>query len=662
MNQNKMTTRPDKSSVLPAIIFVVGISILVTGIIIAKSSRLFPFEIELLKKTVGAHVPNYMEAAFGLLIALAGAFMAAYVARKLLPDKLAKSSLPSPVLKKDIYAICSFGLAVSCNVLLYLHLSSNRYSHWDILLFFAGLTLFGYSIHRLDNSRPASCFRFTRFDVVLLLLLVILTVTINLVDLTSWKWAWWGDEGEFFITAKNIVKEGNWNFFNLRGAYGYHPTLDSLIHAAGMKLFGVNVVGWRLSEIFLTAAAVILIYILGTISSGRLNGFTAGVVLGSSHYLMEFNRIAYNNTHMIFFSILVILLLVMAWRTQRAVLVYATGVAMGFCVHTIHGAKAIWVVVALMIATSFSIKAKWKQACAIIIMLVGMSLVVIPSLLSNDIDNYVDKAKGQFFNRDKLEMKPSQITQITLLQSSLAFFLDKGPWYSHYIGGPLVDPITSTLLILGIILSCFCIQKRFERLILLWFVTGMFLIALSTNQILKAPITRLLYLLPPVALLAGTAVSGIQSVLRSHCKMPHFAIRTLIFIILMLIPIINFYQMHVLSPQRLQSDSFNLKVKALQEYPDRNITEIGNDERHDGNFFILLDMRPELKPRYKYINLKELHQPVVEESGEKLPIFISVIREQEAIQLINETLSSHYNTFTDFDLSGSNHITLFIPK
>src|SRR5205085_10052221 len=100
--------------------------------------------------------------------------------------------------------------------------------------------------------------------------------------------------------AQQVAKgEASWSLFNLTWVYGMHPALDSVYQGMVMRVVGDNVIGWRFSEILVTAVTAVLVYLLITAVLGRLAGIAGGVFIASSNYLMAFNRIAYNNTHVI---------------------------------------------------------------------------------------------------------------------------------------------------------------------------------------------------------------------------------------------------------------------------------------------------------------------------------------------------------------------------
>ena len=129
-------------------------------------------------------------------------------------------------------------------------------------------------------------------------------------------------------------KDGHSTLFHLTGVYEKHPVADTAYQAMAMRLFGADAWGWRFGEVLVLAAVAAMISLLGTLLFDRLVGVAAAVVVGDSHYLMAFTRIAYNNLHALFWSTLVILLIVLAWRTRRVIFTWFAGCAVGLCLYT----------------------------------------------------------------------------------------------------------------------------------------------------------------------------------------------------------------------------------------------------------------------------------------------------------------------------------------
>src|SRR5205823_480275 len=106
------------------------------------------------------------------------------------------------------------------------------------------------------------------------------------------------------------------------------------------------------------------------------------------------------------------------------------------------------------------------------------------------------------------------------------------------VGGTLVDMLTGMLLIAGLVIALFRVHKRAERLALVWFGLGMVAIPISSYT-QGVHLTRLLYLIPPVALLAGIAVSKLDRVLRASFRLPSGLAHGLVLVLLALVPPLN---------------------------------------------------------------------------------------------------------------------------
>jgi hypothetical protein len=101
-------------------------------------------------------------------------------------------------------------------------------------------------------------------------------------------------------------------------------------------------------------------------------------MLASSHYLIAFRRIGYNNTHPLAFSFLAMLMLVFSWRTQRVVFVYATGVATGCCLYAFQVALLTWPTALVALIIIFLRRPRWQMALAGAAMWMWSSSAIVP--------------------------------------------------------------------------------------------------------------------------------------------------------------------------------------------------------------------------------------------------------------------------------------------
>ena len=99
----------------------------------------------------------------------------------------------------------------------------------------------------------------------LLILAIIFLVGILLYqDILNVNYSYIGDEYPFFDYAKEILTNPQFkpSIFSQSGVYGYHPVLDSYIHAFFMSIFGINLVGWKITNIVAISLSSLLIYFL----------------------------------------------------------------------------------------------------------------------------------------------------------------------------------------------------------------------------------------------------------------------------------------------------------------------------------------------------------------------------------------------------------------
>ena len=620
-----------------------GGALIATGIAVAGSKQEFAGWPAWARGALADFLLHNEAALAGGVLMLVGIVLAGAFGRKALPDRLAGLSLPLTRLRLDAIALAAFALGVGCEGLVYWHLASNQYTHLDIGFFFAGFVLVGFGIHRLEK-RTASTLRLTWVDAALGIGLAALSAAINSVNLVHWSFSWVGDEGSFFHLAHAIANgETEWNYFDLVRVHSAHPVADSAYQALALKVFGDGITGWRLGEVVVVALCAVLTYLLGTALFGRLAGLAAGVIVGTSHYLMAFTRIGYNSLHALFFATLAMLMLVLAWRTQRAVFVYATGVALGLCLYTFQVGLLTGPIVAALLLVIFLRRPGWGQVMAGALMLSGFGQAVVPGLLVTPFEKLMSVVQHNTYV-PQLGLHADPVVQASLVDSTAAFWLNE-QWRNHYIAGPLVDPITGTLLAMGLGIALFRINKRAERLAFVWFTGGLLLIAF-TRLIPEAHITRLLYLVPAVALLAALTVTKLVPAIRDGFGLPSKVAQALVLVPLALVPALNLHIIHVQGPATIASNSFVLLMKVLEENPEYRVTEAGVAPAVDENLAIMLSLYPSLAGRYSYVqynSLGTLHLKGRELTAESRRIFFVNDENRDIVPAVQSQLPESFS-------------------
>ena len=648
----------------PPLLFALALAGIAWGLSIVRSRQEFPGLPPPVRDALTPYgLANPGAIIVGGALALIGALAAGLAARRALPDPLAGRVLPWPRLRRDLWAGGALALGLAAQALLWIHLAGKQYTPGDIALFLGGLALLAFAVDRWDRPRRESTFHFTWADGAAALALGGLALAVNLTDLTRWTFAWIGDEGSFFGAARDVATRPGvpWNFFNLAFVYDAHPMLDTLYQGGVMAVAGTDVWGWRFSEVLLLAVSTVLMYPLGTALLGRVAAVAACVTLGSSHYLMAFARIAYNNLHVVFWGTLVLLLLALAWRTGRAVCVFGAGLALGFCLYTFQIAVVTWPLVALVLALIFFRRPTWGMLLAGLVLLAGWAVVVTPGLLATSPDLLIQNAINNS-HREAAASDTLLVARVSLMQSLLLFWSDE-IYASHYVGGALVDAVSGLLLVAGLGVCLFRLHKRAERLIFLWFAAGLAL--LSTSNYMPHPqLTRLLYLMPAAALLVGVAVGALDQLLRRNARLPPLLAGGVALAAIVAVPPLNLYQLLVVSPTHLGANDQIMRMKEVQQHPGRRVVEVGTKLFKDseaGNALLMFGMYPSLRDQYQYVPVAEFNPAAVSTLTGTLPIYLVTRANIRALSTLVGTLPAPYQLATDYDPAGSDKVWLLTP-
>lgn len=653
-----------KNELIRGIFFIAALVIIAIGIIIAKGPSRYTFNWSWLEHILGTGYygfPNFREVFTGGIIALAGLVIAGVLARKILPDSLSMLQAPCPHLKRDFIAWGSGFIGIISQAILYWHLVSSEYSHWDIVLFLSGLVLIGFSVHRFSYKLKQNRL-FHRLDILLLLVIFSFAILINSIGLTDWQFAGIGDEGAFFDRARAIEHGSPWNFFDLHGAFGAHPILDSAYAALALKIFGSNVFGWRLGEVIITAASAALMYLLVALLLGRFAGFSAGILLGSSHYLFAFNRTGYNHIHPIFYAILAILMLALAWRTQKPVFTFATGIAIGWCLYTAPFSMLTFVILAAILAIEFIQHPNLEYLKACVLIVFGFLLVITPAFIENSPGQSIDLIA----RHSPLNLKDEAVNKKIdfwfnyegILASFLVFIVNP-KWHDHYINDPLIDTITAVFLIAGLGICVFRFNKKIERVALAWFILSVIIIQIS-NDTHGIKLTRALYALPAIFFVAAIAIANLDAILQKRLRLQAFISHTIILCFLIFVPILNLnYAMSAYEPVHQLYGWNTFPLKYLQSYPDQHILRIAESpSKHELPFqnAYMQIWFPWYAKRYSYSNLSEFNA-----SSWQYNWPVIIVESENIVNNVSAKLPHQYKQFRDCDIAEKCNAWYFLP-
>ena len=603
-------------------------------------------------------LPNLAEIIAGLVLALAAA--ALIVATT--PRPATRPAEPRPPGGGDETAVrkpwrmgaASSAGAGACAVALALRLADRVADVVDIALFAALLALGALTVRSLDRRRRRPTGIRTA-DLSAAAAIAAGTTLLHSIGSDHWLFAWIGDEIPFFEHARDIVGGAPWNAFDVvGGVYATHSWLDTAYHAAVMAVVGVDVVGWRLAVALLMGAAAAGVYLIGVVAGGRFVGCAAAALLASSHYLMAFSHIGYNNSHAVFANVVAALALTLAWRTGRWHHHWLTGAALGLCLYTFLAALVFWAVAGVVVAWEILHRRSRRHLLAVAFAVLGFTVTVIPALWVTTLDrlehigtkNTVALAAEHHPGRGPMELRLEM-----LARSALSFWSDTLA-RGHHVGGALVDPLTGALLILGLLAACAHLRGWVERLALAWFVVGIVLVAASCYDPWPST-SRLLTLIPAVALLGALAIRRIVEPLGARAA----ALSGLL--LWLLLPWLNLRQLFVESPKHaMSSGRFVMVLKAMHEHAPRPIVDVGTEP--DPPLLATLPAYPWLKDRYRFLPHGEMTAEAVRQAVDAGAVFFLGPASQDLADELRSRLPPTFQQVEDMDRMGRSRTTLFV--
>jgi sugar lactone lactonase YvrE/4-amino-4-deoxy-L-arabinose transferase-like glycosyltransferase len=266
--------------------------------------------------------------------------------------------------------------------------------------------------------------------------------------LRAWNWSFVGDEYIFYAVGRQFAEgRGTWPVLSGAGIYGHQPVLSSVLQGASMWLLGTDSYGWRISNTFLLAISIPLLYYFARQFLGVLGGLVTAALYGCAHMLLSFGKIGYNNPQVIL--VLASALAAFTWASQQGSLAGfgLTGIVLGLGFYTYGVARLFWLVVFLWLLLYYfpNRKTNW----AIWGVVIGSALITLFPVMSSR-----TAREGifihTFFNSDIAHTWFDVLLQF--LNNSLygltSFLTNSNN--THFVFGPHADPLTGSLMILGL--------------------------------------------------------------------------------------------------------------------------------------------------------------------------------------------------------------------
>lgn len=474
---------------------------------------------------------------------------------------------PRAVFGQDTARIAA-GAGALAFVTLLLRLWSGSVVPTDLLLWAVALLTVGLAFG--GERKPSWTLRPYAREVGGLALLMLLFIVLNAQDVNNWYYSAIGDEYAFMNAALVLLAEGFRRPFAQDGVYGAHPVLGVMFQAVVMSAFGRNHAGWILASVLSAALAIPAMYLLGRSLGGRAVGLIAAALFSSSHYLFAFAHLGYNYVMAQTPVVWALALFVLGIRRQSALLLYGAGVAAGLSFYALFSARSIVLILGLIVLAHHGLRGFLRprglrdRCLELWPLLVGFAVASSPIFAASGtavITRMFNDVPGVY--APAITGPAAQKIAANLWLHVPAYLT--GTQGSHYTSGSLLDPVTAVLAILGFGLAVRWWSSFTARLALIWALVAIGVTALFSPSPV-VPITRMLFGVPPLALLAALAAVHAWTHLpgsapeHRQLRAGYAALAALLLVVLAL----NLHRFWVTTPSRMHLSQEAVVIRALR--------------------------------------------------------------------------------------------------
>jgi DNA-binding beta-propeller fold protein YncE len=414
-------------------------------------------------------------------------------------------------------------------------------------------------------------------------LIVMSAFAVYTIDLTSWRYAFIGDEYAFFEYANNIINGiAQPYILSPMGAYDVHPVFATFVQIATMMLYGNDIYGWRVSETLAVMLAALPLYVAVRAFVNVRAALVALIVFLASQHLLGLTKVGYTYAQLLVPLLASVALCVLAARRGNLLGFFLSGAAAAFAFYTFALGIPFIVLPVLMFglcslaphsgsSAARSLSPAWRlmpgrfsrrfQALlpAAAALMLGIGLTAMPSLSD---PQALERIAGHTVANSEVSAANNLTQQVIpnflyTLGASLSFL-----GHSHYVNGAHLDPLSSILMLLGAAAAVAAL--RTSRMAL-WLLVGFVLACLITGGFAPypyPPIARTYILIPFYALFAAFGASHVFASLEVS-RLARLGIPAWI-VLMVSIPALNLYQFFVLTDQHNPQEQVAMVVKEFQ--------------------------------------------------------------------------------------------------
>jgi hypothetical protein len=334
----------------------------------------------------------------------------------------------------------------------------------------------------------------------------------------------------------------------------------------------VDSFGWRFSNAFLSALAVGLLYGFYRLFVSERVALVGAFLLASSHYLMSFGKIGYNNLQAFFTMALLLWAAAWAIRSARPLAYVVVGAAAGLCFY-VYPAAIYILPAALLLMLIYAPPRSKAELRRWGIMAIPLLFLILPLMVQPEY--WRAKLPGTFFYRPELVQTTGVLLAHlarNMFYALLSFLYI--PSEGLFVAASFVDPLTGALALIGIaylLKSLFRHRERAAVYLSCSFIVTLFLAGASHDRDYP-PVTRMFMVLPWLALFGALGLAWIVDQIR-RLEIGRARGRGLVWGVLIAVLALNLYQAYPLARdrnaglQKLETMVFHMMQRAQREEP-----------------------------------------------------------------------------------------------
>jgi 4-amino-4-deoxy-L-arabinose transferase-like glycosyltransferase len=425
---------------------------------------------------------------------------------------------------------------------LLIQLGRLTYKFYSPILWIVTLIMFATTMAVWDHRRQVDLSpHISRKDLFWMIGLLIAGFLISTYRLQGWPDQLMGDEGNFYTISRDIARGVYKPPIFGSGVYSF-PIFSSYLQGWVMKLFGIDLWGWRMASVLPGLLTVIPLYLLARDAFNKRIAIASSIALICSPYFLAFSRLGYNNIQALFVTALALYFIFNGLRRSSILLTFLAGCAGGFGFYTYFGARGTLVIALLFIVLLWlTRKITFKQAAfSTLILSLGAALVMAPYFvygLHEDAETMGYKVfESVFFNifngsqyysnaelfkyapvihfgGNDLFFNP-QIYLILFTQGLIRTLLVfQKPWLisEHYIAFPLAGTIGVFFYLIGLGLALRKIKEPRNLLLLIWFLV--IILGFSALNTVPPRHTHMVAIIPALAMFTGIGLNALTRAL-----------------------------------------------------------------------------------------------------------------------------------------------------